>query len=239
MKCYTDRESLTLPLGRRNHACVSSEPYSLYLWATRSSMIHFYQTLPARISKDNEMQSSEDLISRRLPHLRQDSQSSIGSKQVANSSTPRSLAVPDSNITRNRRPNSDLEAGTELETFRQRGSMMHRSSRHSTQENGAFDEGIENGVDPPQSAGDSKDDGDVYDDGASVRTQYTQLKRRDLSMVDVAALIINKMIGTGIFTTPGLVLNLTGNKNVSIALWLVGGVWSFLRYWVSISHSLP
>jgi hypothetical protein len=55
------------------------------------------------------------------------------------------------------------------------------------------------------------------------------LEERDLNMFDVAALIINKMIGTGIFTTPGLVLSLTGNKKVSIVMWFCGGIWSFLR----------
>jgi amino acid permease len=70
---------------------------------------------------------------------------------------------------------------------------------------------------------------DEEDDVASIRTQRTRLDRRDLNMFDVAALIINKMIGTGIFTTPGLVLSLTGNKKVSIIMWLCGSIWSFLR----------
>lgn len=75
-------------------------------------------------------------------------------------------------------------------------------------------------------------DRDVSDDLksiASVRSEQTFLQRRDLGMLDVAALIINKQIGTGIFTTPGLVLSLTGSKTVSIVMWFCGGIWAFLR----------
>jgi hypothetical protein len=64
----------------------------------------------------------------------------------------------------------------------------------------------------------------------SGRSEQTYLQRRDLGMLDVAALIINKQIGTGIFTTPGLVLGLTGNKTISIVMWFCGGIWAFLRY---------
>lgn len=52
--------------------------------------------------------------------------------------------------------------------------------------------------------------------------------RRRLSFLDVAALIIDQMIGTGIFTTPGLVLSLTKSKPVSLVLWGLGGVHSFI-----------
>jgi hypothetical protein len=64
----------------------------------------------------------------------------------------------------------------------------------------------------------------------SVRSEQTYLQRRDLGMLDVTALIINKQIGTGIFATPGLVLGLTGNKTTSIVMWFCGGIWAFLRY---------
>ena len=52
--------------------------------------------------------------------------------------------------------------------------------------------------------------------------------RRRLSCLDVAALIIDQMVGSGIFTTPGLVLSLTKSKLVSLGLWLVGGFHAFL-----------
>jgi hypothetical protein len=95
---------------------------------------------------------------------------------------------------------------------------------------------------------DQDDDSSIYDTGSDV-TVVT----RSLRTWDVAALIINKMvrfqklsyhrivtkrlnaenkqIGTGIFTTPGVVLSLTGSKSISIILWVVGGVHTFL-WWV-------
>jgi len=74
----------------------------------------------------------------------------------------------------------------------------------------------------------------------------TSIARRNLKVVDVAALILNKMVrdvmsgrrfraevpkvGTGIFTTPGAVLLATGSVHLSIGLWIVGGVYSLVWY---------
>jgi hypothetical protein len=60
--------------------------------------------------------------------------------------------------------------------------------------------------------------------------------RRNLTELDVAALIFNKMIGTGIFTTPGAVLALTKSREISMALWTVGGVWTFLFLLVYLEY---
>jgi hypothetical protein len=46
---------------------------------------------------------------------------------------------------------------------------------------------------------------------------------------DIVCLIINKQIGAGIYTTPGLVLLLTQNKVGALLLWIFGGLYSFLR----------
>lgn len=46
----------------------------------------------------------------------------------------------------------------------------------------------------------------------------------------VAALIINKMIGSGIFTGPAIVLLNTRNKNIAIMLWVLGFIYTLLRY---------
>lgn len=99
----------------------------------------------------------------------------------------------------------------------------------------------------------SRDASDIYDAGPSEATpspetnnsrsnsklaentpynrtsEQTKISRKDLGVWNVASLIINKQIGTGIFTTPGLVLSLTGSKTVSLALWIMGGVWAALR----------
>ena len=50
-----------------------------------------------------------------------------------------------------------------------------------------------------------------------------------LETLDVACLIINKMIGTGIFFTPSTVTFLVGNKVAALFLWAIGGLYSFLR----------
>jgi hypothetical protein len=73
---------------------------------------------------------------------------------------------------------------------------------------------------------------EVSDDAESisVRSEQICLQQRDLGVFDVAALIINKQISTGIFTMPGLVLSLTGSKTISIVMWFCGGIWAFLRY---------
>lgn len=49
-----------------------------------------------------------------------------------------------------------------------------------------------------------------------------------LGAFDIASFNINKMIGTGIFTTPGTILLLTGNKTVALAIWIVGWVYTYL-----------
>ncbi|KAI9841498.1 MAG: hypothetical protein M1837_000659 [Sclerophora amabilis] len=51
---------------------------------------------------------------------------------------------------------------------------------------------------------------------------------RTLTAWDVAALIVNKMIGTGIFTAPPAVLALTGNKGETIVLWFLGFLYTLL-----------
>lgn len=40
-------------------------------------------------------------------------------------------------------------------------------------------------------------------------------------------------VGTGIFTNPAAVMVLTGSKTVSMVLWFVGGLYSFI-WWVKL-----
>jgi hypothetical protein len=63
----------------------------------------------------------------------------------------------------------------------------------------------------------------------------------NLSILDVAALVLNKQIGTGIFSTPGLVLASTRSKGLSIALWSIGGLWTtlFLLVYLEFGNALP
>jgi hypothetical protein len=50
-----------------------------------------------------------------------------------------------------------------------------------------------------------------------------------LGSFDVFSLIVNKMIGTGIYTAPTTVLLLTGDKRLSLGLWAVGFVYTIMR----------
>jgi hypothetical protein len=62
-----------------------------------------------------------------------------------------------------------------------------------------------------------------------------------LTILDVAALILNKQIGTGIFTTPGAVLLWTQSKSLSVALWTIGGFWTlmFLLIYLEFGDAFP
>jgi hypothetical protein len=55
-------------------------------------------------------------------------------------------------------------------------------------------------------------------------------KPRDLNSQDVASLVINTMVGSGIYTTPPIVLLLTGSKGEAFALWVVGFLSTLVRY---------
>jgi hypothetical protein len=52
---------------------------------------------------------------------------------------------------------------------------------------------------------------------------------RPLSRWDVASLIINKMIGTGIFTAPPTVLLMAGSPGLAFALWMLGFAYTIVR----------
>lgn len=50
-----------------------------------------------------------------------------------------------------------------------------------------------------------------------------------LRTFDVFSLIVNKMIGTGIYSAPASVLLLTGNKSLTLGLFAVGFLYSIVR----------
>jgi Amino acid permease len=60
----------------------------------------------------------------------------------------------------------------------------------------------------------------------AVKIEY----HRKLTWWDVAALIINKMIGIGIFSGPPTVLLYTGKKSTALWLWAAGFVYTLIRY---------
>ena len=53
---------------------------------------------------------------------------------------------------------------------------------------------------------------------------------RPLNKWDVAALILNKMVGAGIYTAPPTVLLLTGSKAEALVLWILGFLYTMIRY---------
>jgi hypothetical protein len=55
------------------------------------------------------------------------------------------------------------------------------------------------------------------------------LPARPLSQRDVASLIINKMIGTGIFTAPPSVLLMARSRSLAFGLWLLGFAYTIVR----------
>ncbi|KAF8461224.1 amino acid permease-domain-containing protein [Kalaharituber pfeilii] len=58
-----------------------------------------------------------------------------------------------------------------------------------------------------------------------------------LTMWDVVALTVNKMVGTGIFTAPPLVLLYTQNKGEALGLWIVGFIYTYLSMIIYIQFA--
>lgn len=66
--------------------------------------------------------------------------------------------------------------------------------------------------------------------GVSIQPESTTPKKqRDLVLFDVSCLIINKMIGTGIFVSPAIVVLLVGSKWAALLIWIFGACYSFAR----------
>jgi len=59
----------------------------------------------------------------------------------------------------------------------------------------------------------------------SIFRETMPVASKQLKVIDIVCLILNKMIGTGIFTTPGYVLSLTHGKGLSLMFWGLGGVY--------------
>jgi hypothetical protein len=57
------------------------------------------------------------------------------------------------------------------------------------------------------------------------RVEYPPMpEKKKLGYFSTSALIISKMIGTGIFMKPATVLVSSGGKSVALALWVAGGL---------------
>ncbi|CCH46044.1 Y+L amino acid transporter [Wickerhamomyces ciferrii] len=71
--------------------------------------------------------------------------------------------------------------------------------------------------------------------------QHTQHTQPHLGVFACMSLIINKMIGTGIFSTPSLIFSLSGNIGTSLILWGIGGIITFcgLSVYLEFGLELP
>jgi amino acid transporter len=65
--------------------------------------------------------------------------------------------------------------------------------------------------------------------------------RQKIGYFTIACLILNRMVGSGIFVTPRLVLLGTGSVGISLILWVLGGVISFcgLVVWNEFGLTIP
>ncbi|ATY66171.1 Amino acid polyamine transporter I [Cordyceps militaris] len=93
--------------------------------------------------------------------------------------------------------------------------------------------------DGPDSHGSNKTKGGRRTDVESQRFFYSDESK--LGVFSTAFLIINKMIGAGIFTVPATVFRATGSVGVSLLLWLLGGVLALcgLSVYLSFGLALP
>ncbi|KAB5529046.1 amino acid/polyamine transporter I [Coniochaeta sp. 2T2.1] len=68
--------------------------------------------------------------------------------------------------------------------------------------------------------------------------KYAFSEKRKIGITGSVFLILNKMIGTGIFSTPSSIFAATGSVGISIMLWLIGGVLTFFGLSVFLEFGL-
>ncbi|KAF2196989.1 amino acid transporter [Delitschia confertaspora ATCC 74209] len=67
---------------------------------------------------------------------------------------------------------------------------------------------------------------------------YSYSDSRKMGVTGAVFLILNKMIGTGIFSTPSGIFAATGSVGVSIVLWIIGGIITFAGLSVFLEFGL-
>lgn len=71
--------------------------------------------------------------------------------------------------------------------------------------------------------------GDTEHDVTSDRVEYAPVpEKKKLGYFSTAALIVSKMIGTGVFAKPSVVLANSGGRGVSLFLWVACGIMSLM-----------
>ena len=87
----------------------------------------------------------------------------------------------------------------------------------------------------------------TYDDGhepvgeVKQENTYAYTDDRKLGITGAVFLILNKMIGTGIFSTPSYIFAATGSVGISLILWVIGGILTFagLSVWLEYGLAIP
>lgn len=87
----------------------------------------------------------------------------------------------------------------------------------------------------------------TYEDGhepvGEVKQEHTYAYTDDrkLGITGAVFLILNKMIGTGIFSTPSYIFAATGSVGISLILWVIGGILTFagLSVWLEYGLAIP
>ncbi|KAL2127288.1 hypothetical protein VTI74DRAFT_10964 [Chaetomium olivicolor] len=83
--------------------------------------------------------------------------------------------------------------------------------------------------------------GDVEVGEIKEENKYAYDDSRKLGITGAVFLILNKMIGTGIFSTPSSIFAATGSVGVSLMLWVIGGFLTFcgLSVWLEFGMAIP
>ncbi|KAL2259540.1 hypothetical protein VTK26DRAFT_6764 [Humicola hyalothermophila] len=83
--------------------------------------------------------------------------------------------------------------------------------------------------------------GDVEVGELTEESKYAYDDSRKLGITGAVFLILNKMIGTGIFSTPSSIFAATGSVGVSLMLWVIGGFLTFcgLSVWLEFGLAIP
>jgi len=83
------------------------------------------------------------------------------------------------------------------------------------------------------------EEGQVSDNASTIdATTYAYSEDRKIGVTGAVFLILNKMIGTGIFSTPSSVFAATGSVGICFILWIVGGILTFCGISVFLEFGL-
>ncbi|CAM1500522.1 Fc.00g096840.m01.CDS01 [Cosmosporella sp. VM-42] len=88
-----------------------------------------------------------------------------------------------------------------------------------------------------QSSGIPQDHGPFKSHASLEEREHKVWGRGPLRTFDVVALIVNKMVGTGIYTSPATVFFMTGNKSLTLGLFGVGFLYSLVSMVIYLGYA--